>query len=341
MLHWLFIWKEVRVPLFILTMTLFGGASGYLFFFPEESWLKSFYATAITLSTVGFGDILGVEQSVGAQIYTVILIFLGMGVVLYSTSLITAFLLEGRLSEHFVKQSILRKAGGMNQHFVVCGLGETGYHVLKEIQDSGKQVVVVEASEDKFHELRKEFPDLAVIVGDATSDEVLAEANIENAAVLVATLGNDKDNLFLTFTARMLSPGLKIVSKVVDVCMEKKIKNAGADYVVSPYSIGGMRMASVALRPNVVSFLDRMLRGNQSVRVGEFVVPEGSELVGKTLHSADIYSRVGVNVVAFSPEHNSEQFVYNPSPETEMKAGSVLLFVCNSEQQHQLEQAFS
>ena len=336
------IWKEIRIPAFLLAFTLFGGACGYKILYPDIPWSKLIYFTAITLSTVGYGDTLNVEQDPAATFYTIVLIFLGMGMVLYSASSITAFIIEGHLGNLFKKRAMMKKIESMENHFIVCGAGETGLHVIKEIIHSGRDLVVIDGNEDKLKNLTTTYPQLATLSGDATIDDCLKQARVENAQGLIATLSGDKDNLFLTFTAKMLNNKLQIVAKTTNLTMIKKLENAGADYVVSPQFIGGMRIASVMLRPNVVSFLDRMLKGkDKSIRVNEFVIPETSSLNGLTFEEAPIREKTGINVFAYCPTGHSGEFSYNPAPNQALKAGGVLLYIATSEQQSRMEKAFS
>jgi voltage-gated potassium channel len=292
--------------------------------------------TGITLSTVGYGDVLGVENNTGALYYTMILMIVGMGVVLYSTSLVTAYILEGNLRHAFVIQRIKRRVEKMEEHYVICGAGETGIHVIREMFHTKKPFVIIESQEKKMVELNEEFPKCNVLIGDATSDHLLEQAGISKAKALVACLSSDKDNLYLTVTAKLLNPKLTIIARAVELSMIKKLQKAGAHKVVSPNFIGGMRMASEVLRPNVVGFLDRMLRGrDKSIRVEEVTVPLNSPLSGTSLEHANFYDRAGVNIMALGRKGN---YHYNPSPDIKIEGGDVLLYIGNIEQEEKLKE---
>lgn len=336
------LWEEIRLPLILLVGTFFGGALGYRLLFPEQAWTKLFYMTAITLSTVGYGDILGTENSPVAAWYTMFLMLAGMSMVVYALSSVTAFIVEGRLSRLLLENRIRRKIARMVGHYIVCGAGTLGEHVIREMLNSEEQVVVIDSDLDHLNHIKEEYPQLIALHGDATEDDDLIEANIANAKGLVAALSNDKDNLFLTLTARQLNPHLKIVSRAVDIHLHNRLKIAGADYIVSPNFIGGMRMASEILRPNVVSFLDRMLRGKDpSIRVSEVVIAPNSPYLGKPLKEVPIYAKTGLNILAWSPTGKDEALAYNPGPETILLAGGYLLFIGNAEQHKQLEDLLS
>ncbi len=332
------LWQEVRLPLLLLTGTFFGGALGYRLLYPEQSWTLIFYMTGITLATVGYGDVLGTEKTPLTAAYTLILMLAGMSMVVYGLSSVTAFIVEGRLSRLLMENRIRRKIARMQAHFIVCGAGTLGEHVIREMLNSHAKVVVIDSDLDHLNQLKEDYPDLIALHGDATDDEDLKEANIANARGLVAALSNDKDNLFLTLTARQINPALKIVSRAVDVNLHNRLKIAGADYIVSPNYIGGMRMASEILRPNVVGFLDRMLRGKDpSIRVSEVVIAPDSPYQGKRMGDVPIYAQTGLNMLAWSPTGKDDDICYNPGPDTRLDVGGFLLFIGNFEQIHKLE----
>ncbi|MCR9204153.1 MAG: TrkA family potassium uptake protein, partial [Halobacteriovoraceae bacterium] len=281
-----------------------------------------------------------IDQNPGAIIYTTLLMFIGMGIILYSTSLMTAYIVDGNLRNAFSRERIKRRVSRMKDHYIICGAGETGIHVVREMIAVGKPCVVIEHDEEMKKELLTHFPQLPIIVGDATMDSVLHEAEIDNAQGLVAALSNDKDNLFLTVTAKMLQPKLSIVARAIDISMEKKLKRAGASRVVSPNFIGGMRMASEVLRPHVTNFLDRMLRGkDQSIRIEEVVIPSNSKWIGKKIGEADFFQNCGINVMALGK--GTDHYHYNPGPDVVLDSGDVLLFIGTPDQEKSLEDLIS
>lgn len=331
------LFSKIKLPLILLSLALIFGVLGYKILFPEEPLIRLMYMTSITLSTVGYGDILDVHKSLIATIYTMFLMLVGMGIVLYSVSTITAFIIEGKLEKVFLFQSILRRLKKMKNHYIICGSGQTGIHVIREMYNTKQPFVVIENDPEFLQKLRSEFKDCLVLIGDATSEELLEKANLKTAKGLVVTLSNDKDNLFLTLTARMLNPTINIVSRAIDLSLVKKLKMAGANYVVSPNFIGGMRIASEMLRPNVVTFLDKMLRGaDKSVRVGEIVITKDSKLRGKTLEDANISDEIGLNILAIGEDKGSD-FNYNPPQDSILREGTVLLFIGNIDQQKEIE----
>ncbi|MCO4794144.1 MAG: potassium channel protein [Bacteriovoracaceae bacterium] len=333
--------KKLQIHILLLGSAFFGGALGFHYFYPDEHWVKLLFMTAITLSTVGYGDVLNVENNPAAAMYTMILMLVGMGIVLYSVSTVTAFFVEGKVGKLLSIQSMRRRARKMNDHYIICGAGKTGVHVIREMIENEKDYIVIENDEEKIAELKKDFTDILVIQGDATSDETLELVNLSGAKGMVATLENDKDNLFLCITARMLNPNLEIVSKAIEFGIVNKLKRAGADYVVCPNFIGGMRIASEILRPNVVNFLDKMLRGkDNSMRVGEVSVGQDSVFINKPLKDVKVYDMCSVNIIAFR-KAEQDNFIYNPPPEVVVEMGDTLLFIGSAEQQQRMDKMFS
>ncbi|GIX42268.1 MAG: potassium transporter TrkA [Leptospiraceae bacterium] len=333
------LWDRIRLPIILLFFTFFFGSLGYKILYPEENWIRIFFMTAITLSTVGYGDVLGVERSEIGEIYTIVLILTGMGTVLYAVSSVTAFIVEGDLKNLLSEHSKIRRLNKMKNHYIICGAGDTGSQVVKELKLSGESCVIIEKEQKIIENLKKEYPDVIVLQKDATEEETLKEAKIETAKGLVATLSNDKDNLFLVITARFLNPNLKIVSRAIDLSIESKLIRAGANYVISPNYIGGMRIASILLRPYAVSFLDRMLRDTTGkFRVDEIYVEEGSYLAGKLFKESNIQKYVGVYIFAYYPALGSGECIYNPGPDVRINPGSVLIFIGNPEQHHKIKE---
>lgn len=330
-------WKGLKIPVYLVTGSLILGALGFKLFFPEESFLRLLYMTGITLTTVGYSDILGVEKNPAAIIYTLFIMISGMGVVLYSTSLVTAYIVEGNLKNAFSLERVRRRIRRMENHYIICGAGETGIHVIKEMMDSLVPCVVIEHTQEKREELLELFPGLPIIVGDATADHILEEAGISKAKGLVATLSNDKDNLYLTVSAKMLRPGLSIVARAVELTMIKKLKRAGASRVVSPNFLGGLQMASEILRPNVTNFVEKILRGeDRSIRVEEVQVPPNSDLISKSLGEANFFESCGISILAIG--RNLDQYFYTPGPDFRLEEGDVLLYIGTQEQEKKLRQ---
>ncbi|MCA9624103.1 MAG: TrkA family potassium uptake protein, partial [Myxococcales bacterium] len=219
----------------------------------------------------------------------------------------------------------------LDQHFIVCGCGRTGRYVADELLSSGRSVVVIERDARRFEGLLKDHGERFIgIEGDATDDLVLRDAGIERAKGLVAALQLDQDNLFVALSARQINPKLRIVSRANAEKVGPKLKQAGADAVVSPTNIGGRRMAHELVRPNVVGFLDLMVRDKQqNLDIEEMPIPKESPLVGRTLATSSIREKSSALVLAVLHDGDA---TYNPAPSFKLDAGMTLVVLGEREQ---------
>lgn len=315
---------------FVLIVLLFAlGTVGYMFIGGHGTTaLDALYMTVITLTTVGYGEVVVLDNSPGGRIFTMLLMLGGFGVLGYFFSNMTALVVGGTLNKFLWRRKMERMIDGMSGHYVVCGAGETGRHMVRELIETQRDFVVIEGSQDRidvlYEELDKEFP---AIAGDATEDEALAAAAVDRAAGLIACVSSDKDNLMVTISARMMNADLRIVARCIDEKVAAKLKTAGADAIVSPNMIGGMRMVSELIRPTVVSFLDVMLRDKQRrLRVEEVVIQPGSRLVGKSV--AQVHDETDDDMLVLALyEGDGTTWTYNPKPHTTLEAGMTLVFL--------------
>lgn len=312
----------------ILALVVVIGAEGYhLLGEGRWSWLNCAYMTVITLSTVGFGETLvGMDEVPLARLWTLMLIFMGSGTLLYFISMLTATIVEGDVEGVLRERRMNRKIDGLRNHFIVCGAGQNGIHVIEELIATKSTFVVVDSDDDRLNEIAEALDyDLLYVLGDATEDHCLTEAGIAHASGLTTTLPDDRDNLFVVVTARSLAPGLRIVAKAVDPRNVAKMKRSGANVVVSPYYIGGMRMANELLRPAVVRFLDRMRRQqDKNLRIEEVAIGASSHLAGKRLMDSGIRDIANVLVLAIH-RLDTDEYTYAPGPEDTLDPGQMLV----------------
>ena len=305
----------------------------------EWGWWDCVYFTIVTLSTVGFGETLpGMHEAEYARVWTVGLIVLGSGTLLYFISTLTAFIVEGDLGGALRRNRMQGRINQLEGHYIVCGAGTTGIHVIEEFLQSRMAFVVVDRSEERLEELSERFgPDLLYLPGDATDDHTLEMAGITRAAGVIAALSEDKDNLFVTITAAALNNKLRIVAKAVEVSARAKLMRAGAKAVVSPTQIGGMRLASEALRPAVVEFLDLMLRDpKKNLRIEEVTIPEGSSLVGAALKDTNIRQHTKVLVIAV--RYPDGRYEHNPEPTLVLARRSTLIVLAETAEMKRLRE---
>jgi len=327
----------IRAAILLLGVAVAGTIGFKVMSGPEYSWLDAAFMTVITLTTVGYGETIPVSGHPAQQAMVIVLLCAGVGTFLYFFSNVTAFFVEGTLDRMFWRRRMARQRKRLDDHFIVIGGGHTGEHVLKELLDTDRDVVLVEIDDARidllYERFEREFP---VIVGDGTDDGVLMEAGIERAAGLVSCMKNDNDNLLATFATRNLRPDIRIVARCMNESQRAKLKKAGANAVVSPNHIGGLRLVSELVRPVVVSFLDVMLReGNRGLRVEEVTVQEGSELDGLTVGALRARDIEGLVVVAIM---NTERaWEMGPAGDRKLVPGEKVVIIAKPEARVQLE----
>ena len=288
-------------------------------------WLDSLYATVVTLGTVGYGD--KVPESDGGKVFTIVLILVGLAVVSYTVVELTAFVVEGHLNKLLRMRKVDTMIKKVQGHYIVCGAGRVGKHIVNELIKNKVPFVVIDKNADNLDD--PAIHSHPHITGDATDDAVLERAGIKKAKGLAAALETDELNLFLMLTAKNLNPNVRCVSKLINESARTKMGRAGADAVVAPNFIGGLRLASEMLRPNIVSFLDIMMRGSKDVRFEEAPIVAGSAAAGKTLESLHLQKRFGINPIAI--REGGKDFVYNPAPSQHIKAGDTLVVIAEPE----------
>ena len=313
--------RKILSLLVAMACLVTGGTVGF-HLLEGWDWLDSAYATVITLSTVGYGDL--VPTTVEGKLFTMGLILVGLGLISYTLVELTAFVVEGHLNRMLRQRRVDTMIKKVSGHYIVCGAGKTGQHIVSELVKNRVPFVVIDRDAARLE--AKDIVHHPHLCGDASDDAVLERAGIRKAKALAATLETDEANLFLILTAKNLNPKIRVATKVVNDGARVKLQRAGADAVVAPNAIGGLRLASEMLRPNVVSFLDVMLRHSGGYRFEEATVKEGSPAAGKSLQHLDLFTRFGIQPVAIR-DHGKEAFHYNPAPGHKLKVGDTLVVI--------------
>jgi len=298
------------------------GIFGYVII---EGWsiTDALYMTFISFTTVGFKEV--AKMGPMGRIFTMFIILFGLVMIAILSASVTSIFVKNELLSSRKIRKMKKHISDLKDFTILCGAGDTGYMVIKEFTDAQKPLVVIEQDNDVLDRLEEQYPDLPIIHGNATKDEVLEEANIMNASGLIASLSLDADNFFVVVSARALNPNLHIISRSVDPHTENKLYNAGANHVVSPNLIGGVRMAAAMLRPTVVSFLEVMTRGTDvDLRMEEVRVPVNTVMDGKTLKDAQIPQETGLIVIAIKKAGDTS-LIFNPSSLTTLNENDTLV----------------
>ncbi len=327
--------RRLVVALGIFATLVAAGTSGY-FLIGQGRWALGdcAYMTVITISTVGFFELGQMREVPGARVLTVSLIVGGVGVLAYMQSSLTALFVEGVIEHAWRRRRMLREIANMSGHVVVAGAGATGKHVIEELLATRTPFIAIDRSEQVLEQVSEELCGgvgrMLHVHGDATLDHVLLTAGVARARGVVAALTHDKDNLYVTLSARSLNAQARIVSKVVEDEAAPKIIKAGATSIVSPTMIGGRRLASELIRPAVNEFLDQMLRDkDKNLRLEEVVIERGSTFAGVALKDTPIRRETRALVIAARAADRT--FTYNPDPEYVITEGTTLIVLGETE----------
>ncbi|MDP2729538.1 MAG: potassium channel protein [Dehalococcoidales bacterium] len=327
-----FLWSGL-----ILASIILIGSLGYWFIGGRQhSLLDTLYMTFITITTIGFGEIIDFSNNPGGRLFTIFIAISGIGMLLYVVTNLTAMIVEGDLTQTFRRRRMEKLAGNSIDHDIVCGLGSVGFHIASELDSTKRPYVIVDINADSASRYLEALNNGIFIEGDATDDTTLLKAGIEGAKGLFAVTGDDNNNLVISLTARQLSPKLRIIVRCNEIANSEKMMRVGADAVVSPAFIGGLRMASEMIRPTVVSFLDTMLRDKEkNLRIEEISVPK--RLAGKTLSDLDMKKQTNTLLLAV---RTKKDWLYNPPDSYIIKPENVLVVMTTPEGRNELERFF-
>jgi len=309
--------KKLLQVLALVAFLIAAGTIGYVVI-EGWRWLDAVYMTVTTITTVGYREIHPLSK--GGMIFTIFLIVGGVGTMLYALSAGAKVILEGELKESFWRRTLEKKIKELSGHYIICGYGRMGKIIARELKGEGVRFLVIE----KNPAPGEEREDILVLTGDATRDTILRSAGIEKARGLISVLPSDAENLFTVLSARGLNPDLLIVARAVEEDAEQKLLRAGATKVISPYHIGGLRMAHTVLKPTVVDFIEFATKsGNIELQMEEIPIHEGSQLIGLTLEACGMGRDLGVIIVAIKQAMGDTRF--NPTYRSTVRAGDTLI----------------
>ena len=325
--------KRIRLAILMLSGIIFVGTAGYM----SLGWdiLDALYMTVITVGTIGFEEVRDLDESVAGRLWTIVLIISGVAVLGYATTSLVALAVEGTVRDYFRSRRMRAEIGKLSGHQIICGYGRVGRQVAEEFALDGVLFVVIDQDPDLIEDcLGHGYP---ALLGEASDDETLQEAGISKARGLVAAVDSDAENVFVVLSARNLNPKLHIVARTSSDASASKLQIAGADRTISPYSVGGRRLASLATQPVVVDFLDIVTRGEKGIefRLEEFGVPKESPFANHTIADLKIGEKTGAIVLAIrTPEGN---FDTTPSAQDMVHPGDTLIVLGTREQVTRLE----
>ncbi|HEV7221017.1 MAG TPA: potassium channel protein [Terriglobales bacterium] len=324
--------RRLRNALLALLIVAAISVSGYCLLGGRDvTFLQALYMTVITLSTVGYGEVVDTSHNPLLRIFNIFVLLFGVAIMIYVISVVTAFLVEGQLSDLFRRRKMEKQISTLTGHYIICGLGDTGRHVAEELQTTGTPFVMIESNEEVARKFCEERHDLLYIIGDATDEAVLDHAGVGRARGLIAGLPADKDNLVITFLVRQKNPAIRIVARCTDEAkFSARMVKAGANSTVSPNRIGGLRLASEVIRPDVVEFLDLMLKEHShTLRVEQIEIPEGSSWSGVSLDDLNLRTRYQLMPLALkncgARQSAGSAFQVNPPGEQVLRDGGIVI----------------
>jgi len=311
--------KKLKNAALALISIFIIGTLGFHFI---EGWslTESLYTTVITLSTVGYGDFYP-ETTVG-RLFTVILVIFGVGTMLYTIGLLTETMVEARFRSLMGRGKLEKMIKKINHHYIICGCGRIGYLICKELSQEKIDFVVIDQSLEIIQKIEDEG--FIYCKGDATQDKVLIAAGIKRARGIICALPSDAQNLYVILTAKELNPDIYVLSRSEEIESEHRLLRAGADRVISPYVLGGMRMAMAISRPAMLDFIEITTRRQSlELRMEEIDIGEGSPVIGKSLEESEIRQRYGLIIVAVKKD--SGQMMFNPIASYVISKGDKLI----------------
>lgn len=300
------------------------GSVGFVLLGPAGTHpFDAFYMTAITITTVGYGEVVDISQTRIGRGFAAFVSFAGFGLLTFIFSSMTVFFLETDLNEALRRRRMEKAIRKLHSHYIVCGFGRVGRNIGTELLAMNHRFVAIEPNATELEHFLGRHSGLLYLQGDASDDDQLIAADIKDAKGVFAVTGDDSRNLMICLTAKQLNPAVRVVARCHELRNVEKIRKAGADVVVSPDFTGGMRMASSMIRPKVVTFLDEMLRSENNTRIEEVTVPHGFEprRLGEFLRHHANYVLLGVRT--------PEKMFFNPGDDFVVEAGQALIVMCD------------
>lgn len=313
--------RHLKISICVLMLLLTFGTLGYI---AIEGWdtLDALYMTVITLGTVGFREVH--DLSSAGKIFTMTLIFFGVGVIGYIVGSLAQIMFEGQFQRIIGRKKVEKAIAALEGHYIICGFGRIGSLICREFTAKPLPFVIVEKDVTMIEQMEQDGNPYLFLRGDATADDVLLKAGIRKAKGLISVVTSDTENVYITLTARGLNPDLYILARAGEEGSELKLKRAGANKVVSPYLIGGSRMAQAILRPTVVDFIEIATgREHMELQMEEILIPSGSGFAGETLASSGFRKETGVIIVGVKKQNG--KMVFNPESHTKIEVHDTLI----------------
>ena len=332
----LFFKSRIYIAVTLLISVLFLGVIGFKFL-AGYSWTDALYMTVITITTVGFGEVLPLDNQ--SKIFAIILILLSVIIVGYALSVITEYILSKNNFENLKYRSMKKQINKLNDHIIICGFGRNGKQAAKKLTDYGKPFVVIEKNKAIIDHYENQH--ILFVEGNANQDDTLINAGINRASTLISALPNDADNLFVVLSARQINTTMNIISRASQQTSYDKLKLAGANNVILPDKIGGDHMASLVVVPDLIEFIDNLsIVGENNINIEQIPVEKLYDLDAgiKNIKDLDLRRKTGCNVIGFKSSEGS--YILNPEPDVKLEANSKIIVLGRPEQIQKLNSLY-
>lgn len=316
----------------LLAMVLIGTIGFLVIGGAGTSWSDALYMTLITLSTVGYDEVVPIV-GVWARLFTGVISLVGFGAVTFMFTTLSVFFLEGDLDETLRRRRMEKQIGKLKNHYLICGFGRVGRNIAEELDATHRHYVAIDIDADCLVAARERQPGLLSLDGDASDDDLLLAGDIARAAGVFAVTDDDGRNMMIALTAKQLNPAVRVVARCMEVRNSPKLRKAGADVVISPDFTGGLRLASAMLRPGVLNFMDDLARSETAHRLEDIPLP--AAFAPTTVGSLDL---PGFDVVLLGVREHG-RFHFNPGLDFALVPGQVLVVMCAPEARKALERA--
>jgi voltage-gated potassium channel len=324
---------RLRRSLFMLAGVVIFGTAGYMLIEGWDPW-DALYMTVISVTTAGYREVHPLSRR--GELFTMVVLTVGVATVLYSFSFVMARLVEGDLESRWVRRRRERMLDELTNHFIICGFGRMGLIIAQEFVRQGVPFVIIERDSDRMQQAVD--AGFLAVEADASSEQVLKRVQIDRARGFIAAVSTDAENVYAVLTARLLRPDLYIIGRAETEDAKGKLVRAGADRVVSPYQIGGLQLAQTALRPAVVDFVQIATSSeNLELNIEQVEIGEGSALAGQSIVAANLRQRFGVVVVGI--QRSDGRMEFNPSPDAVMRVGDHLVVLGHLDKLRELDAA--
>lgn len=318
---------KIYTAIFLLVFILSIGVAGYMLI-SGYSWIDALYMTVITVTTVGFGEVVPLDNQ--SKIFTIFLIFASVVIVGYAISIITEYILSKDHVQHLKHKRMQKKIDAFSNHVVVCGYGRNGKQTVRKLLAYNKEFVVVEKEKEK--EQRLQLDNVPYVIGNANDDEVLLQAGVERASSFISALPSDADNLFVVLSTRQINSSINIISRASHESSYKKLKLAGANNVILPDKIGGDHMASLVVVPGLMEFIDNLsIVGKSNINIEEVAVEKlHNTQEAKSIKDLDLRRKTGCNIIGYKDEKG--EYVVNPEANLQLAPHSKIIVLGRPEQ---------